>query len=645
MLNRCRRRKSFQFEQLESRHLLAVAAIVDDYTDKWSYVPGETVDLYLNGETAQQDADLTIYNAAILPHSTFVIEELKPQVPDDDAWKNGFGYESHASFTIPEDMPSGIYYFGEPEGLIDGRGGKQIPFIVKDPDKTSDIVYLTSTNTPNAYSEKGGESAYTQYATDKTPTVSFERPRNTHFRTRSINSWMLQQDYDYRVIGDGEMDDYSELQNSRLLIVAGHNEYWTEEAKDSYDRFVQEGGSVMILGGNTMYRKVEYPSDTTMKVLGYWDASLVLQSIGMNYHMGGRGNTCGHCSPDIGFGGYRIIHNQAPFFEGVNFDRGDLMIMRWTSEFDGFPNLGLDNVDATGFPIIDPAYSTNFHFFDVYGFEIAQGQRATLPRRTLGGWIEYQDTPTTGRVINTGASDWGNYAFRGVHGNEMKMLTGNMIEYLLGDTHSSPPPGDFDFNKRLEIADIDRLTQAVRNQSSPVWKYDVNTDGQLTNSDREAWMTAKGTNWGDTNLDGVFNSTDLIMVLEAGEYEDGIEGNSSFAEGDWNGDGDFNSSDLIFAFVSGSYSVAAKPTQANLIRAWEMTPGSGHDSEHDEEQNTSEPSGAYAWQENEQQRKVDSIFARVDEFNFVENQTDRSSEDTASHKRIYTRLEEENRSL
>lgn len=125
------------------------------------------------------------------------------------------------------------------------------------------------------------------------------------------------------MIGDGDMDDYSELQNSRLLIVAGHDEYWTAKAKVSYDRFVQEGESVMILGCNTMYRKVEYPSDTTRKILGQWDSSLVLQSIGMNYHMGGRGNTCGHCGPDIGFGGYRIIHNQAPFFEGVNFDRGD----------------------------------------------------------------------------------------------------------------------------------------------------------------------------------------------------------------------------------------------------------------------------------------------------------------------------------
>ena len=87
--------------------------------------------------------------------------------------------------------------------------------------------------------------------------------------------------------------------------------------------------------------------------------------------------------------------------------------------------------------------------------------------------------------------------------------------------------------------------------------------------------------------------------MEAGEYKDGIEGNSSFADGDWNEDGDFNSSYLIFAFVSGTYSVAAKPIQANLIRAWEMTPGSGRDSEHDEEQNTSEPSGACARKENE----------------------------------------------
>ncbi|MCA9214599.1 MAG: lamin tail domain-containing protein, partial [Planctomycetales bacterium] len=42
---------------------------------------------------------------------------------------------------------------------------------------------------------------------------------------------------------------------------------------------------------------------------------------------------------------------------------------------------------------------------------------------------------------------------------------------------------------------------------------------------------------GDVNGDGVFDSSDLTAVLQAGEFEDGIDGNSTFAEGDWNGDG------------------------------------------------------------------------------------------------------------
>ena len=37
---------------------------------------------------------------------------------------------------------------------------------------------------------------------------------------------------------------------------------------------------------------------------------------------------------------------------------------------------------------------------------------------------------------------------------------------------------------------------------------------------------------GDSNGDGAFDSSDLIMVFEAGEYEDGIANNSDFSEGD-----------------------------------------------------------------------------------------------------------------
>ena len=63
----------------------------------------------------------------------------------------------------------------------------------------------------------------------------------------------------------------------------------------------------------------------------------------------------------------------------------------------------------------------------------------------------------------------------------------------------------------------------------------------------------------DVNDDGVFNSSDLIVIFQAGEYEDGIFGNSTFEEGDWNGDGDFDSSDLVLAFQRDSYVGVARP--------------------------------------------------------------------------------------
>jgi hypothetical protein len=72
---------------------------------------------------------------------------------------------------------------------------------------------------------------------------------------------------------------------------------------------------------------------------------------------------------------------------------------------------------------------------------------------------------------------------------------------------------------------------------------------------------------GDANIDGVFNSTDLIDVLANGEYEDTIVGNSTWSEGDWTGEGDFDSGDLVVALADGGYvpgATAAVPEPASI---------------------------------------------------------------------------------
>lgn len=71
---------------------------------------------------------------------------------------------------------------------------------------------------------------------------------------------------------------------------------------------------------------------------------------------------------------------------------------------------------------------------------------------------------------------------------------------------------------------------------------------------------------GDSNGDGLFDSSDLIAAFVAGGYEDDIKLNSTFASGDWNADGEFTSADFIVAMKTGAYErpVAAVPEPTGL---------------------------------------------------------------------------------
>lgn len=62
---------------------------------------------------------------------------------------------------------------------------------------------------------------------------------------------------------------------------------------------------------------------------------------------------------------------------------------------------------------------------------------------------------------------------------------------------------------------------------------------------------------GDSNLDGIFNSADLVTVFIAAKYVTGEI--AHWMEGDWNGDGLFDTNDLVIAFQDGDYSNATTP--------------------------------------------------------------------------------------
>ena len=94
---------------------------------------------------------------------------------------------------------------------------------------------------------------------------------------------------------------------------------------------------------------------------------------------------------------------------------------------------------------------------------------------------------------------------------------------------------------------------------------DVNADGLVNSADRDIWVNnLKGTFFGDSTLEGEFDSGYLVAVFRSGEYEDGIVGNSTWAEGDWNGNGDFDSGDLIAAFQGNSFEIDPRTGVASV---------------------------------------------------------------------------------
>src|SRR5690606_24333328 len=67
--------------------------------------------------------------------------------------------------------------------------------------------------------------------------------------------------------------------------------------------------------------------------------------------------------------------------------------------------------------------------------------------------------------------------------------------------------------------DFDTLAAAVRGgDTSP--QFDLNNDGQVNDDDKAFWVSNLMNTWvGDADLNGEFNSSDLVSVLASGTYE------------------------------------------------------------------------------------------------------------------------------
>ena len=124
---------------------------------------------------------------------------------------------------------------------------------------------------------------------------------------------------------------------------------------------------------------------------------------------------------------------------------------------------------------------------------------------------------------------------------------------------------DFNDDGLTDAVDIDLLCGAIGGNDL---QFDLNGN-QVVDEQDVAFMLDQVLRVpvGDANLDGQFDSSDLVSIFAAGEYEDNVAANSGWATGDWNCDQEFNTSDLVAAFQAGAYvsnAVAAATATSSL---------------------------------------------------------------------------------
>jgi len=112
-------------------------------------------------------------------------------------------------------------------------------------------------------------------------------------------------------------------------------------------------------------------------------------------------------------------------------------------------------------------------------------------------------------------------------------------------------PGDFSADLIVNFVDLEILIQGILNGSRS-----MDLSGDRISDQHDIVIMVHDilhSSIGDANFDGRFDSSDLIAIFQAGEFEDLLTHNSTWSEGDWDADGDFTTSDLVFAFQMGGY--------------------------------------------------------------------------------------------
>jgi hypothetical protein len=239
---------------------------IEGYTDQLSYRAGETIEFHISTTApryAMEIARLGATTEVVLSRDN--LPGSHHDIPEN-ASSHGCQWPVSFQFEVPESWRSGYYNVRlratDQGGKFVGRNRRSAEvdlfFIVRapQPGQTSPILLQLCTNTYNAYNNWGGSSLYAYHgrANLQGHRVSFDRPMEGQFRRWELPfvSWAERQGYTLEYCANSDLEYHPELlDQARLVLSVGHDEYWSAPMRDRLEAFIGRGGNVAFFSGNT----------------------------------------------------------------------------------------------------------------------------------------------------------------------------------------------------------------------------------------------------------------------------------------------------------------------------------------------------------------------------------------------------------
>jgi hypothetical protein len=243
-------------------------------TDKLVYQSGEDVSIF---HFSTRDTTMRVVYADVFGHpdiGTFEINASEPKGPFFVSTTRGFQKEVFATSTLRTTGWGPGWY----QILVGADGVEQsVPFFIEPITADESVVFIESTDTLKAY--VGAEGIRTFYSNSESLMGNFSRPNTwpMHYPIRDfslgegavqctdhlinadlvLKRSLIKNGFDLTTRSDQWLDFTINPLEVDLLVLGAHNEYWTERKFATIQRFIDDGGNLLVLGGNTAWRFIE----------------------------------------------------------------------------------------------------------------------------------------------------------------------------------------------------------------------------------------------------------------------------------------------------------------------------------------------------------------------------------------------------